>query len=1180
MKLEDFLVEMPEFTTIEAGIKGRQRQLITGISGSAETLLLSSIHRQLQQSQLIVTDDLSHMEQITNDLLNRLSDDQVFQFPVEENLAVEVATSSPEFRLQRVLALDALLSDRPVVVVTSTSGLKRLLPTTEVFKKARLQIKVGSDINLDQSRTQLSSMGYQLEKMVIRPGDFAIRGSILDIYPLNTENPVRIDLFDTEVDSLRYFDATTQRSIENIAQVSVLPATDFVISETEFTRIHQALTKQMTTTAKDLSDDQRQQLEQNISPTLKALTHQQIIPELIEFSNDVYTDKTSILDYLDENGIIVTEDYPRILTKEEDINDGQQAWLEAQVASQKLLSSAAMGHKVSDLITGDQHAQCFFALFQKGMGKVRFSQITNIMARNMQQFFGQMPVLKAEIERFNQQQRTTIILANSADRLDKIENTLNDFGISITLVENDELKPGIAQLVNDGLQNGFELPEANLVVITEAELFKTVQKKRARRQTLENAERIKSYTDLKPGDYVVHVNHGIGQFTGIETIESQGVKQDYIAIEFQKNAKIFVPVTQLNLVQKYVSSESKTPKINKLGGSEWAKTKRSVAAKIEDIAQELVALYAAREAEVGFNFPKDDDYQNQFENDFPYTETPDQLRSSSEIKRDMEGTKPMDRLLVGDVGYGKTEVALRAAFKAIEAGKQVAFLVPTTILAQQHFDSMQRRFEGYPVNVAMMSRFRTRKQLTETEEQLTSGECDIVVGTHRILSKDVHFKDLGLVIVDEEQRFGVKHKERLKQLKSSVDVLTLTATPIPRTLHMSMLGVRDLSVIETPPVGRFPIQTYVMEQNAGALRDAVMREMGRGGQVFYLHNRVADIEKTVAEISMLVPEARVGYINGQMTEVQLESVLYDFIRGEYDVLVTTSIIETGVDIPNVNTLFVEDADRMGLSQLYQIRGRIGRSNRVAYAYFMYQQNKVLTEVSEKRLSAIRDFTELGSGFKIAMRDLSIRGAGNLLGQQQHGFIDSVGYDLYSQMLADAVAVKRGEKVVVKTDTEIDVGIEAYLPSEYIDDQRQKMELYKSIRSLESEDRLLDLESDLIDRFGDFPVQVENLLAVGRLKIFADLAQLDKIRQQNGYLYVTLSENATTKITARELLKDLTVTGFKATIGDEAGKTRIKLVIQPKMTQKDWMEQLTVFVKALSEHFEGPGEQNDEESTTA
>ncbi len=553
----------------------------------------------------------------------------------------------------------------------------------------------------------------------------------------------------------------------------------------------------------------------------------------------------------------------------------------------------------------------------------------------------------------------------------------------------------------------------------------------------------------------------------METLEVDGVHQDYMTILYQNDDKLFIPVTQLNLIQKYVASESKAPRINKLGSSEWTKTKRKVSSKIEDIADDLIKLYAARESEKGYAFGPDDGYQKEFENAFPYSETDDQLRSAAEIKRDMEKEKPMDRLLVGDVGYGKTEVALRAAFKAVKESKQVAFLVPTTILAQQHYETMLERFEGFPVNVGLLSRFRTKKQQKETIEQLRTGQIDIVVGTHRILSKDIEFSDLGLLIVDEEQRFGVKHKERLKQLRAQVDVLTLTATPIPRTLHMSMLGVRDLSVIETPPANRYPIQTYVMEKNPGAIREAIHREMGRGGQVFYLYNRVETIEQKVEEIQELVPEARIGYAHGQMTEAQLENTLFDFIEGQYDVLVTTTIIETGVDIPNANTLFVENADYMGLSTLYQLRGRVGRSNRVAYAYFMYEQQKILNEVSEKRLQAIKDFTELGSGFKIAMRDLSIRGAGNLLGAQQHGFIDAVGFDMYSQMLSDAVLRKQGKNnQVEKTAVEIDLGVDAYLPEEYVSDQRQKIEIYKRIRELDSQEMLDELEDDLLDRFGN------------------------------------------------------------------------------------------------------------------
>ncbi|MDN6104888.1 MAG: transcription-repair coupling factor, partial [Lacticaseibacillus paracasei] len=530
-----------------------------------------------------------------------------------------------------------------------------------------------------------------------------------------------------------------------------------------------------------------------------------------------------------------------------------------------------------------------------------------------------------------------------------------------------KLLPSQVQLTEGSLKNGFELPDLKLVVVTEHELFNARQRRHARHQTLANTERLRSYNELKPGDYVVHVNHGIGQYTGMETLEVDGVHRDYITIVYRNNDKLFIPVDQLNLVQKYVSADGKTPSVNKLGGAEWQKTKRKVAARIEDIADELIDLYAKREAEKGFAFGPDDDLQHKFEAEFPYPETPDQLRSAKEIKHDMEKPKPMDRLLVGDVGFGKTEVALRAAFKAIDYGKQAAILVPTTILAQQHFDTMKERFADFPIKVGLLSRFQTAHQNKETIKGLKNGTIDIVVGTHRLLSKDVAFRDLGLLVIDEEQRFGVKHKERIKQLKSNVDVLTLTATPIPRTLNMSMLGVRDLSVIETPPTNRYPIQTFVMEQNPGVIREAIEREMERGGQVFYLHNRVEDMERTVSQLEELVPDASVGYAHGQMTETQLENVIYDFLQGAYDVLVTTTIIETGVDMPNANTLIIENADHYGLSQLYQLRGRIGRSSRVAYAYFMYQPMKVLNEVAEKRLQAINDFTELGSGFKIAMR---------------------------------------------------------------------------------------------------------------------------------------------------------------------------------------------------------------------
>jgi transcription-repair coupling factor (superfamily II helicase) len=637
---------------------------------------------------------------------------------------------------------------------------------------------------------------------------------------------------------------------------------------------------------------------------------------------------------------------------------------------------------------------------------------------------------------------------------------------------------------------------------------------------MSNAERIKSYSEIKPGDYIVHVHHGIGKYLGVVTLEVNGNFKDYLDIRYRGEDKLFVPADQIDLIQKYVASGEKEPKLHKLGGVEWKKTKSKVSAAVKDIADDLIKLYAKREAEKGHAFAEDDDMQRSFENAFPYDETEDQLRSITEIKHDMEKERPMDRLLCGDVGYGKTEVAIRAAFKAVLDGKQVAFLVPTTILAQQHYETMKERFAGFPVEVALLNRFRTKKQQTETLKGLSTGTVDIIVGTHRLLSKDVVYHDLGLLVVDEEQRFGVTHKEKLKQLKTNVDVLTLTATPIPRTLHMSMLGVRDLSVIETPPANRFPVQTYVMEHNFTLIREAIEREMGRGGQVFYLYNRVEDMTRKVDEIKQLVPDARVGFAHGQMGETALESVILSFLEGEYDVLVTTTIIETGIDIPNVNTLIVHDADRMGLSQLYQLRGRVGRSNRVAYSYFLYQRDKVLTEVAESRLQAIKEFTELGSGFKIAMRDLSIRGAGNLLGAQQHGFIDSVGFDLYSQMLQDAIEEKQtGVVKSEQVDMEISLPVNAYLPDDYIRDGFQKIQMYKRVKAIKSEADYFELIDEMTDRFGDMPLQADLLLRIARMKAWGLLVGVESIKKQQAKIEVQLSQEGTYKVDGAKLVQE-------------------------------------------------------------
>lgn len=1173
MRLGNFIAKTKEFKKIKKEAVAGKRQLITGISGSARTAVLAQLLKDRQQPLLVVTDNLGHLEELADDFSNLLPADQVFEFPVEEVLAAEVATSSPNYRLQRVQALNALSSNQPVVVVTSVAGMRRNVVSPTFFTQAILQLKVGGELDPEKARQQLSAMGYQLQKMVLRPGDFAVRGSIIDIYALNTDNPVRVDLFDTEIDSLRYFDASTQKSIDNVKQVEILPATDLILPPAEFPRVTAAIKQEYDTIMAGLKDGDKdiiQQVNNRFTPLLTALKDHQLPSELLEFGNLLYPTPHSLTDYLGDQGIIYLDDFARLKDSAKKLADEDQGWLEDKVKYHQLTVVPTFGNDFAQLVQADEHAQIFGALFKKGVGNLTLDQLTELTSRPMQRFFGQLPLLRSELQRWRDQGQTVILMAANQERRKQIAQTMRDFNVQVIETSTDDLRVNVVQLVAGRLNNGFEMPAAGLVVITEGEMFKQVRKGHHRPQKLANAERLKSYTDLKPGDYVVHVNHGIGIFSGIKTMEVDGVHQDYMIINYRNNAQIFVPVTQLNLVQKYVSSESKHPRINRLGGNEWAKTKRRVASKVEDIADELVDLYAKREAAKGYAFPKDDYLQDQFDANFPYNETRDQLRSIREVKQDMEKPRPMDRLLVGDVGYGKTEVAMRAIFKAVTGGKQVAFLVPTTVLAQQHFDTLSKRFTGFPVKIALMSRFKTGRELKAADKGLADGTIDIVVGTHRILSKDVHFKDLGLVIVDEEQRFGVKHKERLKELKNNVDVLTLTATPIPRTLNMSMLGVRDLSVLETPPAGRFPIQTYVMEQNAGAIRDGILREMQRGGQVYYLHNRVGDIEETVMRLQELVPEAKIGYIHGKMSENELETVLYEFIQGNYDVLVTTSIIETGVDIPNVNTLFVENADRLGLAQLYQIRGRIGRSNRVAYAYFMYQPNKVLTELGEKRLAAIRDFTELGSGFKIAMRDLAIRGAGNILGKQQHGFIDSVGYDLYSSMLNEAVAKKRGKKKTERADAEVELGVEAYLPDSYVNDQRQKIELYKTIRQAQSDEELLDIQGDLIDRFGDYPAAVGNLLLISKIKQHADLAMIEQVKRQRDNILVTFTKVESHLIKAPTIVKLLAKTKFKATLGEQDDRLTVRLVIQPKMSTADWLNQLSKLITGFANEVTGKG----------
>lgn len=1160
MNLIDMVQADPALSALWPKLK-TGRHLVTGLSGSAKTVFFGALLQQRPQQILIVENNRFHADELAADLSSLLGDAVVYDFPVEDVLAAEVAVSSPETRNDRINALTFIQSGKPGIIVTSLAGYKRLLPSPADWAASELAIDMTSELDPQTVAKQLVAMGYRRDSLVSAPGQFAIRGGIIDVYPLNQDDPIRIELFDTEIDSIRSFDIATQRSLQKLQQITIAPATDMVATDQVLAAAGERMTKQANAyKAKVKNAAAKQAVTDGLLTTGQQLSAHERPENLALYAAELYPEQQRISDYLQPDALVAFDDYSRLLDSDTTLVQDTAEWY-SQLQEEGRLLPNTPNLTIQELAQQDKRPRLYLSLFQKGMGQLRLDSLTNIPSRNVQQFFSQMPLLKTETDRWVKQQ-TVVFLITDKNRLEKLSETLSDFEISNVMTAPTKLLPSQVQLTEGSLKNGFELPDLKLVVVTEHELFNARQRRHARHQTLANTERLRSYNELKPGDYVVHVNHGIGQYTGMETLEVDGVHRDYITIVYRNNDKLFIPVDQLNLVQKYVSADGKTPSVNKLGGAEWQKTKRKVAARIEDIADELIDLYAKREAEKGFAFGPDDDLQHKFEAEFPYPETPDQLRSAKEIKHDMEKPKPMDRLLVGDVGFGKTEVALRAAFKAIDYGKQAAILVPTTILAQQHFDTMKERFADFPIKVGLLSRFQTAHQNKETIKGLKNGTIDIVVGTHRLLSKDVAFRDLGLLVIDEEQRFGVKHKERIKQLKSNVDVLTLTATPIPRTLNMSMLGVRDLSVIETPPTNRYPIQTFVMEQNPGVIREAIEREMERGGQVFYLHNRVEDMERTVSQLEELVPDASVGYAHGQMTETQLENVIYDFLHGAYDVLVTTTIIETGVDMPNANTLIIENADHYGLSQLYQLRGRIGRSSRVAYAYFMYQPMKVLNEVAEKRLQAIKDFTELGSGFKIAMRDLSIRGAGNLLGKQQHGFIDSVGYDLYTQMLQEAVNKRRGIKSAEKTDAEIDLGLEAYLPTDYVADSRQKIELYKRIREADSDEAETEISEDLIDRFGDYPQPVTNLLAIAHLKRFADLAWVNHVTKAGQKLTVVLSPQATAKAQGEPIFKALSATTLKAQVAITDGKLTVTLALPKDMKTATWLDQLTGFLQGL------------------
>lgn len=1000
--------------------------------------------------RLILAEDERRAREIYEDY--RFYDRKVYSYPAKDLLFFQADIHGNLLIRQRMKVIKALLEEKELTVVTSIDGCMDFLESLEKIKEQLIHYESDSTVDIEQLKNQLVALGYERVGQVEMPGQFSVRGGIVDIYCLTEENPWRIELWGDEIDSIRSFDPESQRSLENLEELTIYPA--------------------------------------------------------VEHTGD--KDMVSFLDYFPEERTIIFLDEPNRLTEkggavEEEYR--QSRMHREEKGSRNLPENWLCSFEQLQKELNKRNCISVCALEPKQAGwKVRekfYLEVKSISAYN-----NSFELLVKDLHQYKKQGYRIALLSGSRTRAERLAKDLQEEGLAAFYGQDydREICPGEIMVVYGHAKKGFEYPLIKFAVMTESDIFGQEQKKKKKKNY--SGSRIQDFAELSIGDFVVHEKHGLGIYRGIEKVEVDRIVKDYIKIEYRGGSNLYIPATQLDCLQKYSGADaSKAPKLNKLGTQEWNKTKSKVRGAVKNIAKELVELYAVRQEKEGYVCGPDTVWQREFEEMFPYEETEDQLSAIEDAKRDMESTRIMDRLICGDVGYGKTEVALRAAFKEVQESRQVAYLAPTTILAQQIYNTFVQRMKEFPVRVELLCRFRTPAQQKKAIEDLKKGQVDVIIGTHRILSKDVQFKNLGLLIVDEEQRFGVTHKEKIKQLKKDVDVLTLTATPIPRTLHMSLIGIRDMSVLEEPPMDRMPIQTYVMEYDEETVREAINRELRRGGQVYYVYNRVTDIADVALRIAKLVPDARVDFAHGQMSERELENVMYSFVNGDIDVLVSTTIIETGLDISNVNTMIIHDSDRYGLSQLYQLRGRIGRSNRTAYAFLMYRKNVMLKETAEKRLAAIREYTDLGSGFKIAMRDLELRGAGNLLGAQQHGHMNAVGYDLYCKMLNEAVKEAKGIHTMEDFETSVDLNVDAYIPDSYISNEFQKLDIYKRIAGIETQQDYDDMLEELLDRFGEPGKAVLNLLAIAKLKAIAHQGYVTEIKQTGKTVRFTLYEKA-------------------------------------------------------------------------
>ncbi len=1101
--------------------EGKMPVEITGTDGFARYYTMDCLGNE--RVKLIVT----YSEDRAKEILDAYSffDKNILYYPAKDVLFYSADIHGHTILRQRMEVVKGIIEQNITTVVVSIDALLNKIVPIEEIRQHVITFRMGAVLDLNLMKKVLVAMGYERNDWVDGVGQFAIRGGILDIFPMSSECPYRVELWGEEIDSIRSFDVESQRSIENVEELAVYPAAEMILNQERIDKGLKRIDKEHKSYAKKLKAEFKTEEYARINREIEALKEElsyfHSAMGVDSYIGSFYKELTSFLYYMPEDALIMVDEPERVLARAEACQIEFRESMVSRLEGGYMLPSQAdilFDYKeIAGKIAGKDTV--LFSILGKEDSIFEPAVKLSFDTKMVPSYRHNFEMLLKDIKRWKKDGYRILLFCPSTTRGERLTKDLQEQDVNCFFTSDKDriLESSEMMITNGRLKTGFSIASIKLVVLTEGDIFgQKKEKNKRKRKPLYSGERIKSFDDLNVGDYVVHERHGLGIYLGIEKIEVDQITKDYIAIEYSGGAKLFILASQLDLIQKYSSKDSKRPKLNKLGGNEWEKTKSKVRGQVKEIAKELVDLYAIRQSKEGYAFSADTVWQKEFEEMFPFDETEDQLKAIEETKADMQSTKIMDRLVCGDVGYGKTEVAIRAAFKAVQDGKQVAYLVPTTILAQQHYNTFTERMQDFPIRIGMLSRFLSAKEQKKTLQDLKKGQIDIIIGTHRLLSKDLDYSNLGLLIIDEEQRFGVSHKEKIKQMKKDVDVLTLTATPIPRTLHMSLIGIRDMSLLEEPPVDRKAIQTYVLEYNPELVKEAVTRELARGGQVYYVYNRVNTIADIAADLAKLMPDVRISYAHGQMKEKELEDVMLAFINKEIDVLVTTTIIETGLDIANANTMIIHDAENFGLSQLYQLRGRVGRSSRTAYAFLMYKRDKMLKETAEKRLKAIREFTDLGSGFKIAMRDLEIRGAGNLLGADQSGHMAAVGYDLYCKMLNDAILRQKGELKEEEFVTSIEIPIDAYIPSTYVKNEMTKLELYKRISGVWTKEDYEDMLDELTDRFGEPPQAVLNLLTIARVKAQAHDACITSINYKNHQIHIEMIPGVKVKM---ELLDD-------------------------------------------------------------